>query len=91
MRAGLGIWRRSRKRAARASRAAAEMNSQSDSRQQHLRREPPQVTDVAAKVAINSMVEDMQRPSHKEASQGDCQRVVVPAMCRLRMANVGLI
>ena len=51
------------------------MNPQSDSRQQHLRREPPQVADVAAKVAINRVVEDMQCPSHQEAAEGDYQRI----------------
>jgi len=72
---GLGIWRISRRLAARAARPAAEMNSQSGGRQQHLRREPPRVAGVTAEVSIDRVVEDMQCPSHKEASEGGYQRI----------------
>ncbi len=51
------------------------MNSQSGSRQQYLRREPPRVAGVTAKVAIGSVVEGMHCPSHQEASEGDYQRI----------------
>jgi hypothetical protein len=52
------------------------MNSKSGSCQQHLTPEPPRVAGMTAKVAIDSVVDDVQCPSHQEASEGDDQGVM---------------